>query len=208
ERGAIAMLVIMYIVTCNCTAACMMSGSRITYAISRDNVLPGSSFLHHMGANKLPNRCVWSIAALGVFFSLPILGSSVAFQALASSATVAVDTSYAIPIAGRLFIAGSNFKPGEWHLGKFSKPLAFIAVTWISLLFVCLCLPQLYPVNATNLNYAPVIIGGITIISIVSWQLSGKHWFKGPQRLISVEEAEELERKLVGKMGNLGVTSA
>ncbi|KAJ3325083.1 hypothetical protein HDU93_002670, partial [Gonapodya sp. JEL0774] len=87
DTGAIVMLVLMYIVTLNCTAACMMSGSRITYAVSRDGVLPGSTFLHHMGPNKLPNRCVYTITILGIVLSLPILGSTVAFQALASSAT-------------------------------------------------------------------------------------------------------------------------
>lgn len=38
------------------------------------------------------------------------------------------------------------------------------------------------------------MIGGVSIISLVGWVLpfgwGGKHWFKGPQRTISVEEVE------------------
>ncbi|KXS12783.1 amino acid transporter [Gonapodya prolifera JEL478] len=208
DRGAIAVLTVMFIVTTNCTAACMMSGSRIAYAISRDDVLPGSRIFHHVGANKLPNRAVIMMTVLGVLVSLPILGSSVAFQALASTATVAIDTSYAIPIFGRIFIAGESFKKGEWNLGAAGKPLGTLVITWISILFVCLCLPQLYPVDANNLNYCPALIGAITLISIFSWVLSGRNWYKGPQRLVTVEEAEALEREFAEKHESVGVEKA
>jgi hypothetical protein len=41
-----------------------------------------------------------------------------------------------------------------------------------------------------TLNYAPIMIGGITIISVGGWffpKWGGRHWFKGPQRTISEE---------------------
>lgn len=58
---------------------------------------------------------------------------------------------------------------------------------------VVLLLPQVYPVTGETLNYAPIMIGGISIISLVGWlfpKYGGRHWFEGPKRTISVEEVE------------------
>ena len=49
------------------------------------------------------------------------------------------------------------------------------------------------PTGAT-LNYAPIMIGGISIISLLGWCLpkwGGRHWFKGPQKTITEEEINE-----------------
>jgi hypothetical protein len=55
-----------------------------------------------------------------------------------------------------------------------------------------LLLPQLYPVTGETLNYAPIMIGGISLVSLVGWVApfgyGGRHWFTGPQRTISEED--------------------
>ena len=66
-----------------------------------------------------------------------------------------------------------------------------MASVYISFLFVVLLLPQLYPVTAQTLNYAPICIGAITIVSVVGWifpKWGGRHWFKGPIKTITDEE--------------------
>ncbi|KAI9000136.1 amino acid or gaba permease [Hyaloraphidium curvatum] len=191
--GALAFMVLIFIVGFNCAAACGMSASRVTYAISRDGILPFSHYWHHMSPKKMPVRAQWLCAALSVLILLPVLGSTVAFTALSSTGTISVDTSYLIPILGRLTAGRHTFKQGEWNLGRFSVPLGIFVCIWISVLFVCLCLPQLWPVTASTFNFAPVMIGGISLISGLGWIFSGRKWFKGPQRLISEAEAEAME---------------
>jgi hypothetical protein len=81
--------------------------------------------------------------------------------------------------------------PAKWNLGKFSLPLAIIATLYISFLFGVLILPQLYPVDADTLNYAPICIGIITTISLVGWffpRWGGMYWFQGPIKTITEEE--------------------
>lgn len=39
------------------------------------------------------------------------------------------------------------------------------------------------------------MIGAVTLISTIGWVVSARKWFKGPQRLVSEEEAAELERQ-------------
>ena len=46
--------------------------------------------------------------------------------------------------------------------------------------------------NQDTLNYAPIMIGAISIISLIGWVLpfglGGRHWFKGPARTISDQD--------------------
>jgi hypothetical protein len=46
-------------------------------------------------------------------------------------------------------------------------------------------------VTAQTLNYAPICIGAITVISVVGWifpQWGGRHWFQGPIKTITDDE--------------------
>lgn len=70
-------------------------------------------------------------------------------------------------------------------------PLAVVASTCISFLFAVLLLPQLYLVTTQTLNYAPIFIGAITIVSIAGWifpKRGGRYWFKAPIKTITDEE--------------------
>ena len=62
--------------------------------------------------------------------------------------------------------------PAKWNLGWFLLPSAVVASVYISFLFAALLLPQLYLVPAQTLNYAPICIGAITIVSCGGLDLS------------------------------------
>lgn len=54
-------------------------------------------------------------------------------------------------------------------------------------------------IGQETLNYAPVVIGAITVIALGGWFFpvwGGKHWFQGPKRTIS--EAEVLQARIKG----------
>ena len=45
---------------------------------------------------------------------------------------------------------------------------------------VCiLCLPSVYPVTISNLNYSPLALGGVLIYAVAAWHLDAKKWFRG-----------------------------
>jgi len=135
-------------------------------------------------------------AALLVFvmscaITTAVIGSAVAFSAITATATIATNVSYLIPIIARQTVGRKSFVPAKWNLGKFSLPLAIIATAYILFLFSVLVLPQLYPVDANTLNYAPICVGIITIISLVGWffpRWGGMYWFQGPIKTITEEE--------------------
>ena len=129
------------------------------------------------------------VLAFGIAISRIIVGPEVA---LTATTTIATYVSYVIPITARQTVGRKQFRPTKWHLGRFSIPYTIIGGTYISFLFVVLCLPQVYPVTALILNYAPIMIGGVTILTFVGWifpfGLGGRYWFHGPLRTISEQE--------------------
>lgn len=157
----------------------------------------------------MPLHAAFLVAAISIAISTAVIGSSVAFSAITAMSTIATNVSYLFPIIARQTVGAAVFVPAKWNLGRASAVIATISSVWICYLFVVLLLPQVYPVtgvsspfpsspgvsNVTNkvsqttLNYAPVMIGAITLISLVGWVfpfgLGGKYWFKGPQTTIT-----------------------
>ncbi|KAJ2970844.1 hypothetical protein NQ176_g7987 [Zarea fungicola] len=196
--GSTAILVLLWADSTCATASAFMSAQRVTYAISRDNVLPFSKYFRQLtSTHRMPLHAAYFVAAFSIAISTAAIGSSVALGAITATSTIAVNFSYLFPIIARQTVGAKVFIPAKWNLGKISPIIAAISSVWICYLFVVLLLPQVYPVTGQTLNYAPVMIGSITLISLVGWVfpfgLGGRHWFKGPQKTITDSETEVLE---------------
>lgn len=194
--GAVAILSLLWVDSTCATASCFMSAQRVTYAISRDGILPGSKYFRRLSKKShMPIHAAFLVLAMSVVITTAVIGSVVAFSAITATATIATNVSYLFPIIARHTVGRKSFEPVKWNLGRWTKPCAVVASVYISFLVVVLLLPQIYPVTGQTLNYAPIMIGGISIISLLGWVfpfgLGGKHWFKGPQRTISEEEVIE-----------------
>ena len=191
ENGAVAILSLLWVDSTCATASCFMSAQRVTYAISRDGVLPFSKFFRKLSRRKMAVNAGLLVFFMSCAITTAVIGSVVAFSAITATATIATNVSYLIPIIARQTVGRKSFVPAKWNLGKFSLPLAIIASIYILFLFVVLLLPQLYPVDAETLNYAPICIGIITILSLGGWLLpvwGAKNWFRGPIKTITEEE--------------------
>ena len=191
---------------------CILSCQRITYAIARDGILPGSRWFGQVShKSKLPVNAAILIAILSIAINAAVIGSEVAFSALTATATIATNVSYLIPIVARHTVGRHIFEPAKWNLGNASPFIGLIACLYICFLFIVLLLPQVYPVSGVSpansiqklllttvqetLNYAPIMIAAVTLVSLVGWILpfgwGGMHWFKGPQRQITEAEFKE-----------------
>ncbi|KAF3770596.1 hypothetical protein M406DRAFT_245876, partial [Cryphonectria parasitica EP155] len=195
ENGAVAVLVILWIDSTCATASCFMSAQRVTFAISRDDVLPFSKYFRKLSKNKVPVNAAYLVLFLSVAITCAVIGSTVAFSAITATATIATNVSYLFPIAARHTIGRHDFKPAGFNLGKWSVVVGTISCLYIMFQLIVLVLPQVYPVNAQTLNYAPICIGIVTIVSLVGWilpfGLGGRHWFQGPKRTVGVSDLGE-----------------
>ncbi|KAI9059858.1 amino acid transporter, partial [Trametes sanguinea] len=189
EKGAIVLMVIVIGAMFFCGTFSLTSNSRMMYAFARDGGIPGHKFFHKVSRDtKSPIRTVWLACTLSFILALPSLGSSVAFSAVTSIATIGLYISYAIPIALRV-VYRNRFERGPFHLGPFSYPVAIISCVWIAFISIAFILPQANPVDSQTLNYTIVAVGIVLAYCMGFWVLSARKWFKGPIKQITDDEA-------------------
>src|SRR5215469_13050986 len=153
DTGGKLLLVVVIVAQLFCGMSSVTTNSRMIYAFSRDGALPGSAFWHKVNPRtRTPTNGVW-LAAVGAFIlALPYLWNSVAYYAVTSIAVIGLYVAYVLPTFLRLRL-GAAFKRGPWHLGRWSRPIGIIAVTWVAIIFVLFMLPAAYPVTWKTFNY-------------------------------------------------------
>ncbi|CAE6528864.1 unnamed protein product [Rhizoctonia solani] len=133
---------------------------------------------------------VWSSAAATAY-----IGSVVAFNAILSSAAIAVMLSYLQPILCRVLWPESMGARGPFHLGKYSRGINIISALFTVFVCVLFILPTSMPVNALNMNYSIVAIGAVLVLILSSWVFYGRYHFKGPVSTVDMppltEDADE-----------------
>ncbi|WOK93043.1 amino-acid permease [Canna indica] len=183
--GGILCLGIVAVAIFFCGMSSVTSNSRMAYAFSRDGAMPLSSFWHKVNKQEVPINAVWLSALISFCMALTSLGSLVAFQAMVSIATIGLYIAYALPIFFRVTLARKTFNPGPFNLGRYGIVVGWIAVLWVAIITVLFSLPVAYPITKDTLNYTPVAVGGLLVLTVGSWLLSARHWFKGPVTNIS-----------------------
>ncbi|XP_010279387.1 PREDICTED: amino-acid permease BAT1 homolog isoform X1 [Nelumbo nucifera] len=163
-----------------CGMSSVTSNSRMAYAFSRDGAMPFSSLWHQVNKQEVPINAVWLSVFISFCMALTSLGSLVAFQAMVSIATIGLYIAYALPIFFRVTLVHKSFVPGPFNLGRYGILVGWIAVLWVATITILFSLPVAYPITKDTLNYTPVAVGGLLILTVSSWFLSARHWFKGP----------------------------
>ncbi|KAH6656025.1 amino acid/polyamine transporter I [Truncatella angustata] len=180
EDGALALFTLIMVCVWHCGLFSMTSNSRMMFAFARDGGIP--SFFHKVDNRfRSPIRTIWLAATLSFILSLPSLGSSVAFSAATSIATIGLYISYGLPIMiGLIWHKPFTSMKGPFNLGVLSRPIAATACAWIMAITVVFCLPTSNPVSDQTLNYTVVAVGIIAIGASGTWVISARKWFIGP----------------------------
>jgi amino acid permease (GABA permease) len=179
-----------------CGMSSVTANSRMIYAFSRDGALPGSTLWHRINPRtRTPTNAVWLAAAGAFLLGLPYLWNVTAYAAVTSIAVIGLYIAYVIPTFLRLR-QGDRFEPGPWNLGRWSKPIGIISVTWVVVITVLFMLPQVSPVTASSFNYAPVAVVAVIGFAGIYWLVSARTWFTGPKIQGSAEELAAVERDL------------
>ncbi|MCJ1389693.1 hypothetical protein MMC18_002550 [Xylographa bjoerkii] len=163
---------------------CTVASSRVVYAYSRDGALPGSRWLKKVNhTTHTPVYAVWFVLTLGALLGLLMFASPVAIGAVFSIGAIAQYVAFTIPIALKLFVVGDKFRPGPWHLGRFSKPVGVVACAYVVLMVPVLCFPSVKgaDLNTLNMNYTCLIYGGVMSLALLWYAVDARKWFKGPK---------------------------
>lgn len=168
-----------------------VASSRLIWAVARDGVLPYSGWISQVSDNKEPRNAVIVMHGVAALLLCTILPSPVAFTSLVSAAGVPTITAYALIAFGRCFITPHSFKHAKFSLGRWSRPMTFIALIWNLYLAAVLFSPLYFPVTAASFNYSPVIFGAITIAGIVTYFVVPEDKWLPAARLGKVHKLEE-----------------
>ena len=189
---------VLIISTCGqlfCATACLTSCSRMMYAFSRDEAVPGYRHWAKVSRNLVPVRAVLISAVIGIAITLPALWRSprripTAFYAVVSIGVIGLYLACLIPIWLR-WRAGNSFRSGAWNLGRhyrWMNLVAMVEILVVSIYFILPFEPSAVPGNKEftwlAVNYAPILVGANILVLWIWWKLSVRKWYKGPKRTI------------------------
>lgn len=201
RAGTTAIYSMILTITFGAMFADLASVSRLTWAFARDDGLPFSDYFKRIeGKQRLPIRAINLVCAIMVLLSLINIGSSVALNAILSLSTIALYTSYIIPIAclismrlrikdkvykseaGHAEVSENRLVFGPWNLGKWGMLVNIIGVSYATMMLPFMALPTSLPVTRESMNYAGPIFIGVLCFAGLDYLVRGRRSYIGPQR--------------------------
>jgi amino acid transporter len=201
QNWAEAILVIACVGQFFCGMACVTSCSRTFFAFSRDRAVPGHRLWSRVSKEKgVPVAAVLGSCGLAFLIVLPALFSPdtyvppVPFFAVTAIGTIGLYIAYVTPVYLR-WRAGDSFETRSWNLGPRYKWINAIAVVFVVLMFIILCLPA-YSTGVpweddfdwAFFNYTPLVVGVVLLGAGLAWILGARDRYTGPIRQIEFDE--------------------
>lgn len=159
-----------------CGMASVTANSRMSYAFSRDNALPGSRWWSQVNPRTgTPTNSIWFCVFWSIVLTSPAIFSTTAYLAVTSIAVIGLYIAYVVPVLLRRL--NPDFAPGTWNLGRWSAPIGWIAVVWVAFIVVLFMLPPASPITIDSFNYAPIAVAFVLVFSTVTWFVGGRKHF-------------------------------
>jgi amino acid transporter len=163
-----------------CGLATVTSASRMAFAFARDGGLPWSRALRWVSpGRRSPAVAVWTVAAASVVFTVytPV------YDTITAVCTLFLYVSYVLPTALGLWAFGRTWTHvGPWHLGRWYRPLAAVAVLGCG----ALLLIGVQPPNEKAL----LILAGTLALLAAGWFAYARRHFPGPTVELLRSESE------------------
>lgn len=158
---------------------------RTTFAMSRDNCFPFSQYVRKVSTkNQVAIYAILAVFLMDVSLVMLQLVSTTAFQAITSISTIGYQVSYAIPIILRVTYFRDKFPKADYDLGIWGVPAGIISSIFLISTSVLFVLPN----DPKSLNWAPIVFVMTIFVAGTYWMVSARHWFKGVNIIIPIEE--------------------
>ena len=159
-----------------CGMASVTANSRMSYAFSRDNAIPGSRLWAQVNKRTgTPTNSIWLCVVLSIIVTLPALFNITAYLAVTSIAVIGLYIAYVTPVLLRRL--NKEFTPGPWSLGRWSAVVGWVAVVWVIFIVILFVLPPVTPITVDTFNYAPLAVVVVGVLAVVLWFAYGKRDF-------------------------------
>ncbi|KAM5443436.1 hypothetical protein MferCBS31731_001757 [Microsporum ferrugineum] len=157
--------------------------SRQTFAFARDNALPFSGFFANVNPmSKIPVNAVLVTTFITILLSLINIGSTAAFNAIASITVGSLYASYVLSIA--CFInrrrSAEPLPARRFSLGKWGMGINVFSVAYLSFGFVFTFFPGSSTVTPETMNWSCLVWGAVIIFAIFQYAIHGRNVYEGP----------------------------
>ncbi|MFC8520327.1 amino acid permease [Streptomyces sp. NPDC057257] len=187
--GAKALLLIVIVAMLFCGNAEVAAASRMIYAFSRSRALPRWQTWRRVSSRtRTPVPAVWLAVVLPFLLALPARWSPAAYGAITAINAVGMTPAYGIPVYLALH-KGGHYSPGPWTLGRWRRPVGWIAVTYVVTITVVFCLPQSAPITPKSFNYAGVTLAIALLLAWLTWITRGRRDYQLVAHTTAAERA-------------------
>ncbi|HET8718507.1 MAG TPA: amino acid permease [Nocardioidaceae bacterium] len=159
-----------------CGMASVTANSRMSFAFSRDNALPGSPLWAKVNQRTgTPTNSIWLCVVCSIILASPSLFNTTAYLAVTSIAVIGLYIAYVVPVLLRRL--RPDFQVGPWNLGKWSPVIGWIAVVWVVIICILFVLPPVRPITVDTFNYAPIAVVAVLAFATLTWFIGGRQHF-------------------------------
>ncbi|QMW44888.1 hypothetical protein G4B11_008308, partial [Aspergillus flavus] len=157
--------------------------SRQIFAFARDKGLPFSSTLAYVHPkSKTPIWSILSSTVVTVLLSLINIGSTAAFNAIASLAIASMLTTYIIAI-GCFFIArwqSRTLPSPRFSLGPYGPAINLISLFYLSFQIIFTFFPTTKDVVPRTMNWAVLMVGSVTLFAVFQYVFYARKVYQAP----------------------------
>ncbi len=181
-----------------CGLSSVAAAGRMLFAFARDDGLPGSGWLKKVSKRyRTPANSLTAIVGVAWLFSVAafFVGTGTAIVIVTAVSTIFLYAAYGVVI----YLGATTSEWVEhrtWSLGRWSKPIAWVAVAWVLVLMVLFSFP-----TSGNISWPFMVI--IVLLLLVYYFGWAKARFKGPKVQGSAEQLTEIEREFQEAAGEV-----
>jgi amino acid transporter len=180
-----------------CGLSSVASAGRMLFAFSRDDGLPGSGWLKKVSHRyRTPANSLTAIVIVSWLFTVAAFwvgaqggpgGGGIAIVIITAISTIFLYAAYGVVIYLGATTQGW-LSERVWSLGRWSKPIAWVAVAWVLVLMVLFSWP-----TSGNISW-PFMVGTVVLLLIYYFGYARSR-FKGPRSMGDTAELTEIERE-------------
>jgi amino acid transporter len=180
-----------------CALSSVASAGRMLFAFSRDDGVPGSSWLKKVSHRyRTPVNSLIAIVVVAFLFTVAAFyvgalggpgGGGIAIVIVTAISTIFLYAAYGVVI----YLGATTdgwLQERVWSLGRWSKPIAWVSVAWVVVLMVLFSWP-----TSGNISW-PFMVGTVVLLLIYYFGYARAR-FKGPRSMGDTAELTEIERE-------------
>ena len=182
-----------------CGLSSVASAGRMLYAFSRDDGLPGAGWLKKVSHRyRTPANALTAMVVVAWLFTVAagIVGGGTAIVIVTAISTIFLYAAYGICIY--LGATTTEWQSERvWSLGRWSKPIAYVALFWIVVLMILFSFP-----TSGNISWPFMVV---TLLFLVVYFFAyARRAFQGPRSMGDSAELTEIEREFSHEAEKLG----